>query len=190
MIRTLTLACLFGLLVTASVQADVPLDKGLKYVDPVLAFEGVEKNPDYVFFIRFKTFTGGPARVKPTLKQVKDDKPFVMGAQRRLFELNVLAVPKKLYDEKNKADATNAWLTEKTEGVLAAPFDAPSTVGKEADKEVPVTHYNVTITDGKLVVKSVKKKADASLVPLWLVGLVSAFSLVWFGVWMTRRSKS
>ncbi|MCX7664617.1 MAG: hypothetical protein N2112_03630 [Gemmataceae bacterium] len=194
MVRTAGLAILLSFVAMSSLQADVPLDKGLKYVDPVLAFEGVEKYPDYVFLIRFTSFSGSPVGVKPTLKPVQNEKPFAMGAQRRLSETQLLAVPKKLYEQKSKDTGSDAWLSEKVEGVLVAPFDTPSTVGKTTDKEAPVNKYTVSIVDGKLIVKSeAKKRTDASpsrLVPLWVVGLVGASSILWLGLWAIRRNKA
>ena len=38
------------------------------------------------FILRYKTFSGGPARVPYTVVEVKDSKPFTLKLQRRLFD--------------------------------------------------------------------------------------------------------
>jgi hypothetical protein len=173
--------------------ADIPLPPNLKYVDPRVAFEGVEKHPDYVFHLRFKTFAGGPVGVPYTRVEVKDDKAFGLKAQRRIIDFKLLAVERKEFERRAKADPTLAWLTDPADGVQAAALPTPPTVGKADDKDVPVTTYKVTIKDGKLSVEPPPRFKGAppgprSSAPGPAVGAAAAVGLAWFGLWWTRRN--
>jgi hypothetical protein len=139
--------------------------------------------------LRFLTFTGGPANVPYTLREVKDAKPFAMNAQRRLGNMTLLAMDRKEFQKRAKEDASLKWLTDKTEGVLKANLDTPDTVGSVKRKEAPVTVYRVTLKDGKLTAETTrdKKRSDAGPLPMWGFGLVLAFSIAGLGIWFARR---
>lgn len=195
MIRLTSIAILTALFSAAATYADVPLPKDLKYVDPRVSFEGVEKHADHVFYLRFLTFSGGPAGVPHRMMEVKDGKPFNLNAQRRLGNLYLLAMERKEFEKRKSEDSSLKWLSEKTEGVKAAFINAPSTIGKVSETEVPVTTYRVTLKDGKLTAELVKdaKRGDATpggLLPMWALGVVSALSLAGLGVWAARRRRS
>jgi hypothetical protein len=176
--------------------ADVPLPKDLKYVAPRVAFEGVEQHPDYVFHLRFLTFNGGPVGVPYTTVEVKNDKAFVLAVERRVLDFQLLALERKEFEKRAKADASLKWLTEKAEGVLAVALPTPSTVGKVTDTEVPVTTYRVAIKDGKLTGErggggakgAAPGRSSSALVPGWAVGIIAAAGLAWLGLWWTRRA--
>ena len=70
MSRTKVLALAVGLLLVAAVRADIPLPKTHKYVDPRVRFEGIDTHADYVFYLRYLTFTGGPSGVPHTTVEV------------------------------------------------------------------------------------------------------------------------
>lgn len=190
----LALALAGSLLLAAVSSADVPLPKNLKYVDPRVRFEGIDKLPDQVVFLRYLTFSGGPANVPYKVVQVKDDKPFNLNAQRRLSNMQLLALDRKEFDKRAKDDPSLKWLTDKTEGVQHAAVATPSTTAPANSKEVPVTTYRVVFKDGKLAVEVVEDKkrseAPAGLAPVWVLGIVASVSLAWFGIWFTRRGRA
>ena len=195
MIRLASIAILTALFSAAASYADVPLPKDLKYVDPRVSFEGVEKQADHVFYVRFLTFTGGPGKTPYRVMEVNDAKPFNLKAERRLINMSLLAMDRKEFDKRKNEDPSLKWLTDKTAGVTAASFNAPSTVGKVSQTEVPVTTYRVTLKDGKLTAELVKdaKRGDATpggLLPVWAFGLVGALSLAGLGMWAARRRRA
>lgn len=173
--------------------ADVPLPPNLKYFEPQLAFEGVGKHPDTVFYLRFKTFTGGPAGVPYTTIEVKDDKAFVLKAQRRIIDFKLLAVERKDFERRAKDAPTLAWLSDKATGVQAASLPTPTTVGDKTLKELPVSTYKVTLKDGKLSVEPpspFKTATPRTSAPVanWAAGILAAAGLAWIGLWWTRRT--
>ncbi len=172
--------------------ADIPLPKDLKYVDPRVRFEGIDKQPAFVFHLRFLTFTGGPAGAPFRLIEVKDEKPFNLKAERRLINMSLLAMDRKEFAKRAKEDPSLKWLTDKTDGVLKSAITPPSTVGSVNLKEVPITTYRVTLKDGKLAAELVKddKRSEAAPdgpLPLWALAGVFAFSLAGLGIWFARR---
>ncbi|HZZ80485.1 MAG TPA: hypothetical protein VFE62_18420 [Gemmataceae bacterium] len=177
------------LMMVGAVSADVPLPKDKKYIDPRVKFDGVEKYADHVFYLRFLTFTGGPARTPYTLREVKDGKPFALNAKRRIINVTLLAMNRKEFAKLSKDDASLKWLSDKTEGVVTANVIAPSTVGSADLKEAPVTTYRVELKDGKLSVEMVRdtKRSDAGPLPMWGFGLVLALSIASLGIWFARR---
>jgi len=190
--RTFGLALAAGLLAVSAASADIPLPKDVKYVDPMVRFDGVSKHPDHVFVLRFLTFTGGPANILHTVIEVKDDKAFNLNAQRRLTDMSLLAMDRKAAE---KAGPTIAW-TEKTPGILAAKLVTPPTTAPATQKEPTVTTYAVAIKDGKLTAEMARATKpgsapppQASLPPVWAVGVVAACSVAWFGLWFVRRGR-
>jgi hypothetical protein len=190
--RILAIAFVLSLVLVSSASADIPLPKDQKYIDPRVKFEGTDKYPDQVFYLRFLTFTGGPANTPPTLIEVKDSNVFPLGAQRRLLNMQMLAMDRKEFDKRAKDSPPSKWLNDKAEGVLAATVPAPSTVVPASVKEAPINSYRVTLTDGKLKVEllEIKKSgaAPASNSP-WALGVVVAVSFAWFGLWFARRGR-
>ncbi len=191
MFRAALFACVVGFMSAAAVSADVPLPKDLKYIDPRVSFEGIDKQGDYVFYLRYLTFAGGPAGVPHTLVEVKDAKPFNLNAQRRLFDMSLLAMERKEFAKRKQDDASLKWLTDKTPGVLKATITPPSTTAPASVKEAPVTTYRISIKDGKLSAEVVKdaKRSDAGPLPGWGFGLVLAFSIAGLGIWFARRGR-
>src|SRR5262245_55760815 len=84
---------LCGLLVSAA-RADLPLPSHQRHVDPAVRIDGIEDYPGYVFFVWFYSTGGGPMGCPPTLIAVKDSHAFRLGAQRRIFNMAVLAMPR------------------------------------------------------------------------------------------------
>lgn len=191
MIRALALVFVGSLVFVSVASADIPLPRDLTYIDPRVRFEGIDKYPDQVFYLRFLTFTGGPGGVPYKLVAVKDTKDFALGAQRRLINMQLLALERKEFEKRAKEDSSLKWLTDKSEGVLAARVNTPSTTARRNEKP-PVTTYRVTLEDGKLKVEQVqsKKTSDATpirAVPMVAVGLALTVSLSWLGIWLVRR---
>jgi hypothetical protein len=184
-------AALTAVITASTVVADVPLPPGIQYVVPRVRFAGVEKYPDHVFYLKFTTGTGAPKT--PMRFEVKKAEPITLtGSQRRITNMYLLALDRKEFEKRKGEDATFAWLSEKTPGVLSASLIPPSTTGSTKDKEVPVTEYEAAITDGKLTVSKVKMKASSELAPdremrPWVIGIAIALSLAFFGVWFVRR---
>lgn len=189
---SLGLGLVLSLAFTSVASADIPLPGNLKYIDPRVQFEGIDQLPDHVVYLRFLTFTGGPGGVPHRLMPVKDSKPFALNAQRRLFDMSLVALDRKEFEKRAKEDPTLAWLTDKTEGALVAKIQAPPTTGPALLKEAPVSTYRVQLKDGKLSAEMVKAEKSgqanpSGLLPLWAVGILSATGFAWFGVWMARR---
>ena len=181
----LILSVIFSL--AAAARADIPLPKNLTNVDPRVKFDGVDSYPEQVFYLRFHSFTGSPAGVPHTLLRVKDTKPFNLNAQRRLSNLELIAIPKADFEKFAKDDPTLAWLHKKTEGVLRAETEAPSTVAP-ANKEAPTTVYRIHITGGRLTVaRAAMKSSLESDPPIWMAGLFGALAIAAGGLWMARR---
>ena len=190
MLRNL-LAVIGLLVIVGVVSADVPLPKDLKYIDPWVQFDGVEKYVDHVFYLRFLTFTGAPMKKTPfTLREVKNAKPFPLFVRRHLTNMSLLAMDRKEFEKRAKEDASLKWLTDKAEGVLEAYLvDTPETAISVKQKEAPVTVYRVALKDGKLTAETVrdKKRSDAGPMPMWGFGLVLALSIAGLGIWFARR---
>src|SRR5688572_19381496 len=96
--RRFALAAIAALGLAASARADIPLPDNLKYADPQVAFEEVGKHPEFVFYLRYLTSNGGPSGVPHRLLPVKDSKPFGLNAERRLFEMQLLAMDRKEFE--------------------------------------------------------------------------------------------
>lgn len=196
MIRYSFVALSMLMLAAAPVFADVPLPKDLKNIDPRVRFEGIGRQTDHVFYLRYLTFSGNPVGVPHTLRALKDSETFSLNAQRRLSDMHLLAMDKKEFEKRQAEDSTLKWFTDKTPGVLRANLTAPPITAKADVKEVPVTIYRVTLKDGKLsaeVFNREKPKVDATpggLMPLWAFGILGALSLASFGIWAARRRTS
>jgi len=194
-ISGLAFAFAFALVFVSAASADIALPKDQQQVDPKFCFEGTEKQGDTVFFLRYLTFVGSPSGVPHRLLEIKDDKAFPLGAQRRLSSLQVLALNRKEFEKRSKEDSSLKWLSDKTEGVLMVEIATPNVVFPVSQKEIPVNTYRLSIKDGKVIAEKLAdkpgvKQGDATPfnpVPLWLFGILGAASVMWFGVWFARR---
>lgn len=186
---TLTLA-----MASSSSRGDIPLPPNLKYIDPVVRFDGLAKLPDYEFRLRFITFVGGPSGVPATYKSVTDGSAFPLGASRRLLDMQLLGLKRDEFARRAKEDPSLRWLTDETPHVLAADVPTPSTTGK-ATEAVPVTNYRVSMKDGQLIVERIaadpETKAEAST--WWKPLLKTSISLLarfvgvaLLGLWIFR----
>src|SRR5262245_50562557 len=98
------LALTLNLIAAGTSWADIPLPKDQKYIDPQVRFEGAEKHPEYVFHLRYLTFTGGPGGVPPRLVRIADAKPFPLHAERRLINMQVLAMKRDEFEKRVKSE--------------------------------------------------------------------------------------
>jgi hypothetical protein len=192
MIRRYFLAAFGVFAAAASARADIPLPSHLTYVKPQLAFEGIAEHADYVFCLRYLTFVGGPSGTPHTVIQVRDSKPFTLDCQRRLIDMQLLAIKKSDFENRSKDEKSLTWLTDKTEGVLAAEVDAPSTVAKKAAKTPPLSTYRVKLKEGKLAVESVSQPDDQEsnsrgVLPNSIAGIALAVGLASLGLLLVRR---
>ena len=183
------------LCIASAAWADLPAPKGSIHVDPRVRFEGMTKHADHVFFLRYSSgFL--PNGIPPLLIELKENNTFTLHTGRRIFSFEVVALDRKEFDKRAKADPTLKWLTDKTPGVLKTDVEPPSNVGSVNDKEVPVTGYRVAIRAGKLIAEKLRKDkrrtdtTPSTPMPLWAFGLVSACSLVLLGLWFARRRNS
>jgi hypothetical protein len=177
--------------VAASARADIPLPSNLQYVDPRVAFEGVDKYPDHVFFLRFLTFTGGPSGTPHRVLEIKNVQPFHLQAQRRLTDMKLLAMDRAEFEKQSQSRGTRDWVTDKTPGILSAEVEEPSTV---APKNAPaaVSKYRVTLEGNKLSVESLGEQKVGDATPrggaaTWFAGLSLAAAVTGSGLWFARR---
>jgi len=189
--RRFTLAAIAALAMASTVRADIPLPDHLKYADPQVSFDGVAAHPDYVFHLRFLTFNGAPS-VPYTVVEVPDSKPFLLKLQRRLSNMQLLAMKRTDFAKRARNEKSIAWLTDKTEGVLAAEVDEPTTVVLKTAKEPPQATYRVQLKDGKLEVEVVQRtkspEANAGRVlPNSMAGVALAAGLASLGMLIVRR---
>jgi hypothetical protein len=157
-----------------------------------MAIEGIGEHADYVFCLRFITFVGGPGDTPHTVVQVRDSKPFILDCQRRLFDMKLLAIKRTDFEKRSKSEKSLTWLTDKTEGVLAAEVDAPSTVAPKKLKKPPLTTYRVKWKDGKLAVETVsapkiEETNSGGVLPNSMAGLALAAGLASLGLLFARR---
>jgi hypothetical protein len=189
--RSLLLALVGCLVWVSAAAADVPLPSDKKYVTPKVSFEGVDKQADYVFFLKYNAGNGNPFAAAPTVIEVKNAEPFDMAGGRRIAAVQLFAVPKA---DAAKLRETNPkeWGTDKTPGVLKADVTAPNTVVSSKLKEVPVTTYRVSVADGKMKVEMLaaenkRGEAPADRLPRVAAASAAALSLALFGIWFARR---
>jgi hypothetical protein len=191
--RPLFPAVVLLLAIAAAARADIPLPDNLKYVDPRVAFEGVEKHPDYVFHLRFLTFVGGPSGVPHRLVEVRNADAFNLNAQRRLFDMKLLAMDRKEFEKRSQGNKSLDWLTDETPGVIAAEVDSPSTTAPKKLAEAPVTRYRVELKGGKLTVETVADKQSGIIgrfdsLPTWIAGFALSAAIASGGFLLIRRS--
>jgi hypothetical protein len=189
MYRVMLLALAVCLVAVSAASADVPLPKDQKYVTPKVRFEGLDKQADHVFFLKWKAGNGNP-NVAPTVyRAVKNGEVFEITGGRRIIGVQLFAVPKDVA-AKHEKDATMEWL-DKEAGVLKADVVAPNTVVSVKLTEAPTTPYKVSVADGKMKVEKqaeeVKTGAAPSRMPTIVGATALSLSLALFGVWFTRR---
>src|ERR1051326_9055626 len=104
---------------------DLPAPKGSIHVDPRVRFEGMTKHAYHVFFLRYSSgFL--PNGIPPLLIELKENNTFALHTGRRIFSFEVVALDRKEFDKRAKADPTLKWLTDKTPGVLKTDVEPPS----------------------------------------------------------------
>jgi hypothetical protein len=195
--RRLTLLALCLALAAASLaSADVPLPPDVKYVTPRVRFEGIDKYADYVFFLKYYSGQGNPFASPPKYIEVKNTEAFDMTGGRRIVNVQLFAVAREDAAKLQAKDASLAWLSDKTPGVVVASVIAPSTTAPASVKEVAVTTYRVKLEEGKLTVEKLpadKKRTEAPAgdrLPLAIIGTALAASLALFGLWLARRRRA
>jgi hypothetical protein len=189
--RPTLLALVVSVVCVSIAAADVPLPSDLKYVTPRVRFEGVDKQADYVFFLKYSAGNGNPFAVPPRITEVKNAEPFEMSGGRRIAGVQLFAVPRADLARLREKDPTN-WLSDKTPGVLTATLAPPDTVVSKKLSEVPVTPYRVSVEDGKLKVEKLpvenkRGAAPADRLPRVIAACAASLSLALFGVWFVRR---
>ncbi len=191
MTRISTFALGIALLLVGALRADVPLPPDIKYVDPRVRFENIDKFADQVFCLRFQTFNGGPGGTPYTVIEVKDTNAFNLKAQRRIINMQLLTMNRDDFTKRAKDDPSLKWLNDKVDGVSAANMTAPSTTAPSSVKEAPVTTYRVQLKEGKLKVETVEEKKGSLLTPgrprVWVIGLAGSLLLTSLGLWFVRR---
>lgn len=177
------------------VIADLPGPKGTRRVSPVVRFEGIDKHPDYVFFLRYQAHNGPPGFSEtPSLTQVKDAKPIDLLGGRFISVYEFFALPRPDFEKRDKDDPSRKWLTEKCEGALRADMRGPITEASVFDKTDPITLYRVSIRNGKLTAEMKKetKRSEAPLdAPFNMCAFASALSLALAsaGIYFARRRR-
>jgi hypothetical protein len=146
-------ALLLGLLVVNEAQADI-LPPGTKWVRHDVVFEGVKDHPEYVFFLWPRDLPRGQpgnssVRLSPDGEATLGGNPLARAQHGGPF---LFAMPVKLFGDNPSGPPQDDWFEGKGEGVLksealvgeirSAPVSEP--------RERFVTHYHITIKDGKL----------------------------------------
>lgn len=190
----LVLSISIGLVVAAGARANAPLPKSLKFFEPPVRFEGIDKHADHVFHMRYVAgIPGYPG--PPKLVEVRDSKEIKIDGIH-IWKITLLAVERKEFEKRAKDDPKLDWLTEKSRGVLAVDVEQPSTTMPKTLKSPPVTTYRVSLNEGKLKAEKFEEKNKSSggpglgLLPIWALGIVCSVSLSWLGIWGARRRPS
>jgi hypothetical protein len=186
------LVALTLLLSAASARADHAIPDYLTYVQPEMAFDGIAEQADYVFCLRYRTYEGGDKGVRHSVIRIRDSKPFVLDCNRRLEDMKLLAINRTDFEKRSKSEKSLTWLTEKTEGVLAAEVDPPSTKALKKAEKPPLTTYRVKLKDGKLAVETVSRPKveetnSGGVLPNSMAGLALAAGLASLGLLFVRR---
>jgi hypothetical protein len=169
--------------------------KGQKRVEPQVRFEGTDKHANHVFYVFYSAAYFGYQ-----LAEVKEGEPiklkfdsFKDSDRYPQYYLELLALERKDFEERKKADPSLKWLGDKKEGAIIAKAEAPKGTVPSHVKDVPVTTYRVTLEVGKLKAGKVEpQKTSAAepteLLPPWGFGVVMSLSMVWLGLWFARRN--
>ena len=88
----LCVALLFVGALAKPVLADIPLPSNQEYVQPTVQFTGIDELKDYVFQLRYLTFTGAPTGIPHRYATVASSKAFTLNAQRRVGDVQLLAM--------------------------------------------------------------------------------------------------
>ncbi len=195
--RTFVVAVAGSLLFASIALADIPgPPKKINYVDPQVSFQGIEKHPNYVFYLCYWTFLAGPEGPEGTVRhtpiKVKDSNPFTLKVERGVAYSKLLALDRNDFDKRAKKDPSLKWLTDETEGVLGAVVFPPPSKAPDHGKEAPVTTYDVSLKEGKLTVELVpdanrSMTAPAGLLSTLAAGIGISTCLAGLGLWLTRR---
>jgi hypothetical protein len=206
MYRVTVSAFALGFMLTSVTSADLALPSHLKYVDPLVRFEGIEEHQDHVFFVCYYSTGGNPDGCPPSLVEVKNSVVFKLGAHRRIFRMAVLSILRKDLDKRKADDRSVSWIDGKPmkngQPALSWLRDLPearytpvehpptlaSTFGSEGE-----TVYQVSIQAGRLWAHLVSKPSPPSenvvvdLMQTWVFGVLVAVSLACLGIWFARR---
>jgi hypothetical protein len=190
--RCYFLAVLAAFLPASAARADIPLPDHLHYVDPEIRFDGPAENPDYIFHLRYLTFTGAPGGTPYTVVEVRDSKPFLLNTERRLTDMKLLAMKRTEFTKLATGQKSLDWLSDKTEGVLAAEVDEPSTVAPKKAKKPPLSTYRVQVKNGKLELELIARTKleetnSGGVLQNSMAGLALAGALASLGVLIARR---
>lgn len=189
MSRPLILAVVSTVFLVPPAMADVPGPPHLKHVDPIVCFEGVEQHPEYVFFLRFLTYNGGPSNVPYRLEKISNSNPFNLLSAPRLGNMQLLAMSREEFEKRVEGDSSLAWLNDKTDGVLVANLPTASNTVSILVWQTPVTTYRVTLADGHLSAWLVSETAPAAVLASWAAGLAALLALAWLGIRFARRRR-
>jgi len=144
----------------STVSADLPPPPHLKEVDPRVRFDGIEDYPDHVFFLRFYDVHGNPNGTPASHVEVKSSEVLSFKA-RRIYHLELLAMPRKDFDKRNADDPSLSWLKGQPlgshendlSGVKVIPnvrysdVQSPPTLASAYASESPITEYRITLSD-------------------------------------------
>lgn len=194
MVRLLAVAVL--LTPMAAAFADLPPPAGERRVNPVVRFEGIEKYPGYVFFLRYLGSNGPPVfsgGVPPMVIEIIDSKSIDLYAHRHISVFEFFALTREDFEKRVKDDPSRKWLTATAPGALRANIGGPITTASIRDKVDPVTTYRVSIRNGQLnavMVNSVMRSEAPVNAPSSLCGFASAFTLCLtsLGIYLARRA--
>src|SRR5947209_18824551 len=113
MSRFMLFALVVCLVAVSAASADVPLPADLKYVTPKVRFDGLDKQADYVFFLKYNAGNGNPYAAPTNYRAVKNGEVFEMTGGRRIVAVQLYAVPREAA-AKHEKDTSWAWLDKET----------------------------------------------------------------------------
>ncbi len=194
MYRIFGLTCFVGGWVVSLTLADIapPSRKHL-------AFVGIEKYPDYEFYLYFKYskshFLEGKREHTEYeyLSKIFDADPMDINDFQRAGWFEVIAIPKKTIQELGKPIPRNS--RPDVQGMLVASANAkskyPAFSGSASDRERnEIFRYHVNISNGELTLTSSEGFINSQNRTQWIVGVIIPIAILSLLVWRARRNRT
>lgn len=187
---TVAITLLFG----ATAAADFPLPAHLKTVDRLVRFEGIEKFPEKIFYLRYSNTNGAPRQTDPPTLARAGAETIRLAPGRHMHRFEILAVDRGAFDEHEKSGDLAVWLAGSPEGILVASPPPPSDAAPISSLTPPVTTYRLSIQNGSLDVEAISpplvERAVTGNLPIVVYGSAIALGVAAAGLWFVRRRRA